>query len=409
MDSLTQIVLGAAVGEATLGRKVGNRAMLWGGIAGTLPDLDVLANLVTDPMSALVYHRAFTHSFLFALLVAPILGLTVHRLYGGQTLSGRVGNNAVRGVAAVLFFLLLATGSYLMPVEVFEVPAITATITTVFFGIVGVVTLYNHFRRSPSRNENASFAGWTLLFFLAVVTHPLLDCFTAYGTQFWQPVAADRIAWNTISVADPAYTLPFLILLIAAARRGRTENRRRWLNYAGLAVSSAYLLFTVWNHANVRSIMAETVAERQLAVADFKVGPTILNNVLWSATGRTADNDFYVGQYSMLDKDRSFGPFVNVPGNHETVAPYFRDRDLRILRWFTQDYYAVIPRDSGYLQVSDLRYGLIGDDPTDPASYIFSWKLDTSQRPVRVVREFAGPQRDGGEMLGEMWERLRGR
>jgi len=42
VDSLTQIILGAAVGEAVLGKKVGNKALLWGGIAGTLPDLDVL-------------------------------------------------------------------------------------------------------------------------------------------------------------------------------------------------------------------------------------------------------------------------------------------------------------------------------------------------------------------------------
>jgi len=45
MDSLTQIVLGAAVGEAVLGKKVGNKAMLYGAIAGTIPDLDVVANL----------------------------------------------------------------------------------------------------------------------------------------------------------------------------------------------------------------------------------------------------------------------------------------------------------------------------------------------------------------------------
>ena len=41
MDSLTQIVLGAAVGEAVLGKKIGNWAIFWGAIAGTVPDLDV--------------------------------------------------------------------------------------------------------------------------------------------------------------------------------------------------------------------------------------------------------------------------------------------------------------------------------------------------------------------------------
>ena len=42
MDSLSQLVLGAAVGEAVLGRKLGNKAILWGAIGGTIPDLDVL-------------------------------------------------------------------------------------------------------------------------------------------------------------------------------------------------------------------------------------------------------------------------------------------------------------------------------------------------------------------------------
>lgn len=41
MDSLTQIVLGAACGEAILGKKIGNKALLFGAIGGTIPDLDV--------------------------------------------------------------------------------------------------------------------------------------------------------------------------------------------------------------------------------------------------------------------------------------------------------------------------------------------------------------------------------
>ncbi|MCB0468978.1 MAG: metal-dependent hydrolase, partial [Aequorivita sp.] len=48
MDSVTQIVLGAAVGEAVLGKKIGNKAMALGAIAGTIPDLDVLSSHFTD-------------------------------------------------------------------------------------------------------------------------------------------------------------------------------------------------------------------------------------------------------------------------------------------------------------------------------------------------------------------------
>lgn len=66
MDSLTQIVLGAAVGEAVLGKKIGNKAMVLGAIAGTIPDLDIISGYFTDTVSALEIHRGFTHSIVFA-------------------------------------------------------------------------------------------------------------------------------------------------------------------------------------------------------------------------------------------------------------------------------------------------------------------------------------------------------
>ena len=79
MDSLTQIVLGAAVGEAVLGKKIGNKAMLYGAIAGTIPDLDVVASYFTDTVTALEIHRGFTHSVFFSVLFAPIFAFLVTR------------------------------------------------------------------------------------------------------------------------------------------------------------------------------------------------------------------------------------------------------------------------------------------------------------------------------------------
>lgn len=79
MDSLTQIVLGAAVGEVVLGKKIGNKAMLYGAIAGTIPDFDVFASYFTDTVSALAIHRGFTHSIVFSVLFAPIFGWIVSR------------------------------------------------------------------------------------------------------------------------------------------------------------------------------------------------------------------------------------------------------------------------------------------------------------------------------------------
>ena len=81
MDSLTQIVLGASVGEVVLGKKVGNKAILWGAIAGTLPDLDVLFRYFTDEISSTQMHRGFSHSIVFAVLIAPLLGWIAKKIH----------------------------------------------------------------------------------------------------------------------------------------------------------------------------------------------------------------------------------------------------------------------------------------------------------------------------------------
>ena len=78
MDSLTQIVLGAAVGEATLGKKIGRKASLYGAVLGTLPDLDVL--WVKNAVDSFTEHRSFSHSLLVLFLVSPIFAWLLKRL-----------------------------------------------------------------------------------------------------------------------------------------------------------------------------------------------------------------------------------------------------------------------------------------------------------------------------------------
>ncbi|WP_267740172.1 metal-dependent hydrolase [Myroides injenensis] len=80
MDSLSQIVLGGAIGNAVAGKKIKNRAVIYGAIAGTIPDLDILATFFTDNLSALEFHRGVTHSIIFAILMSFILGYLVYLL-----------------------------------------------------------------------------------------------------------------------------------------------------------------------------------------------------------------------------------------------------------------------------------------------------------------------------------------
>jgi len=81
MDSITQAALGAAVGEALLGKKVGYRAAAWGAVLGTVPDLDILVNPFIDSVNELFFHRNITHSFLFALAVSPLFGWAINKVH----------------------------------------------------------------------------------------------------------------------------------------------------------------------------------------------------------------------------------------------------------------------------------------------------------------------------------------
>lgn len=81
MDSLTHIVLGACMGEAFAGKTLGRKAMLWGAMAQSIPDIDFITSLWMDTSSNLLAHRGFTHSFLFCGIITPLLAQLAERLH----------------------------------------------------------------------------------------------------------------------------------------------------------------------------------------------------------------------------------------------------------------------------------------------------------------------------------------
>jgi inner membrane protein len=80
MDSVTQLVFGAACGEAVLGKKVGRKALVWGAVLGTLPDLDVFIPL-GDPVNDFVYHRGFSHSLILLALLSPMIAWLISKIH----------------------------------------------------------------------------------------------------------------------------------------------------------------------------------------------------------------------------------------------------------------------------------------------------------------------------------------
>jgi len=79
MDTLTHIVLGGCIGEIFVGKKIGRRALFLGAVAQSVPDIDFIGSFLYSPSANLLAHRGFTHGFLFALIVTPVLAWLADR------------------------------------------------------------------------------------------------------------------------------------------------------------------------------------------------------------------------------------------------------------------------------------------------------------------------------------------
>jgi len=309
--------------------------MLWGAIAGTIPDLDVLLNFVTDEMTATVMHRGFSHSLLFCIIMAPFLGWLVHKMY---------------------------------------------------------------------RKKEATFKNWTWMFFLILVTHPLLDAHTAWGTQFFWPFEY-RLAFKNIFVLDPLYTLPFLILVIITMFYKRTNPKRRKINKWALIISSSYILLTFLSKGVGWFTFKSALEEQQIAYTNLDTATTPLNSILWNAQIET-ETGFVTGYYSLFDKSPvSF--FTEIPKNHHLLEPFKDEKVVQQLLEISQGLYLVKETEDG-LHYSDMRFGQFGFEEESP----YVWQFSITKTPdgkVEVERlNFASEAVTFDEVFSELFTRIKG-
>lgn len=337
MDSLTQIVLGAAVGEAALGKKIGSRAMLWGAIAGTIPDLDVLLRFVTDEITATEMHRGFSHSLVFSILASPALAWVAHRI---------------------------------------------------------------HQRKRPE----ATYKNWVWLFFLALVTHPLLDMHTTWGTQFFWPFEV-KITYNNIFVVDPLYTIPFLICLVVAMVHKRTNPKRRFYNNLGLIISTTYMALTFVFKAFGYHAVDDSLAKQGIDFVEIETKPTPFNTILWDAHVETEDG-YRFGHYSLLDDDEPVEFSREYPKNHHLIDSIRDEKVIQQLLRISNGWYT-IEKEGDRLFFNDLRFGQFGINP-DTSPILWRYEiLDGGDGKVLVKRN-RPKMETPGKVFGQLWRRLKG-
>jgi len=406
MDSLTQITLGAAMGELVLGRRIGNRAMLWGAVGGTIPDLDVLSQFWLPEIESLAFHRGVTHSLLFAALTPFLFGWLTQWYYD----SGLYRRRILRQAYGLIW--MLCGGALLI--------ALAWAGRNLSFGPILLLLLalgasgwwwmrrgLDLYRRIPGPVQ-ADYRGWVLLFFWSLFTHPLLDAFTPYGTQLFYPFSDYRVAFNVIAVVDPIYTFPFLGALLLAARLYREEAARRRLAWFGVIWSSAYLLLCTVNKAQVERAFSRSLNEQGITALRMTTAPTPFNNILWQGVVET-DSTFYLGTYSLLDAEPRVRDFRPVPKTLPLPDELREEGYFHILQWFSNGYFALREEGPGRYRFSDLRYGgvIASAEPAREERYIFSFEL--VRRGAELdVRQIRPDRSEMGKVLGALWTRLRG-
>lgn len=409
MDSITQAALGAAVGEAVLGKKIGNKAILIGAIAGTIPDLDVLSRLFIDnQIYGLIYHRGITHSILFTLLAAPFFGWLTWLYYKKNLHKSRI-TQVLIGIFWALFYAAVLTGIGALVYNFPNIITIGMLLLTLGLGVPIIKTLYQNINYLPKKDSTVTFWRWSILYFFAFLTHWLIDACTAYGTQIFEPFSRYRVAFNNISIVDPLYTGPLLIGLFIAFFAKRAGKRAFW-NWFGIALSTLYMTFTFYAKSMVNQVVAQNLKQQGIAAQTFITYPSIFNTVLWQTTIVTEDA-YYYGMYSFMDEDKNI-KFQKLPKNHQLIDKYKDDEFVGILLWFAQGYYNVIEREDGSLLFNNLRFGLMGTTdnsiPTEDR-YIFRFILTPQENNISVKQDEEVDRIKIGDMAPALWQRINGK
>ena len=252
------------------------------------------------------------------------------------------------------------------------------------------------------RDGPASWRDWSWLVFAALFTHPLLDCFTTYGTQIFQPFSNYPVSFNSLFIIDLAYTVPLATGLIVARRRKPHEARRRLANYLGLGLSCLYVLVTVVNKTIATSAFTEALRAQGLAYERLATRPTPLNSLLWTAQADDGDG-YWIGLYSLLDGDRPIR-FQRLEKNAPLLDDLRDDPDIERLLWFSRGYYAVEQQGEA-LVFNDIRFGRSDSWLASDGDYIFSFRIhrDPSD-PSRITNIEQQPL--SVRFAGSLWRPL---
>ncbi len=187
-------------------------------------------------------------------------------------------------------------------------------------------------------------------------THALLDACTSYGTQLFWPFSDVRVSWNTISIIDPFFTIPLLVLIITAAMKRKSH-------YAKIAAAWVLIYMSLGIIQRERAEIAgwEVAASRGHEPVRLEAKPGFGSNLMWKIVYEV-DNQFYVDGFKLGINSKHYPGDAIKKLEIEEDFPWLdpssqQARDVERFRWFSDDFLAIHPENPN--RIIDIRYSMI--------------------------------------------------
>ena len=243
--------------------------------------------------------------------------------------------------------------------------------------------------------------GQTFLFCtLGYATHALLDSATSYGTMLFWPFSDERFSWSIVSIVDPLFTLPIVVLVVLAGLRRKPALARIALCWAAI-----YLTAGLLQHHSALAMGREIAASRGHTPVRLEVKPSFANILVWKTIYETPDR-FYVDAVRAGPLPQVF-PGVSLPKlDRDRDLPWLdptsqQARDIERFRWFSDGFVAQDPQHP--TRIIDVRYSFLPND----VKALWSIELDPDASPGTHVR-YRTHRDDARRHLSSLWRMVTG-
>ncbi len=208
----------------------------------------------------------------------------------------------------------------------------------------------------PFVKSKLSFLQIYIFAFLGYVTHGLLDACTSYGTQLFWPFSSVRIAWNTVSIIDPLFTLPVVIFILLAAYRKNVRYARIAFAYAVI-----FLSLGIVQNNRAENVLYQLAEQRGHQVERVQVKPSFANRHVWKLIYEF-DGRYYVDAVKLLWNTEYIRGASIQKLDVKRDYPWLPEdsqqaKDIERFRWFSDDYLAVSTENSRLIM--DVRYSYL--------------------------------------------------